>query len=416
MKDTGQPAPGALMMALFFSGGGTRAAAFSYGVLRELATVPLPSGGRLLDRVTTINAVSGGSFTAAYYCLFGDRIFADFERDFLKVDVQATLLRRCLTPFNSARLMSSRFGRSDLAAEYYDEILFHGATFGDLAKAAGPRPFLVINATNICTSTQWQFTQGQFDLIGSDLSRYPVSRAVAASSAVPFLFTPIVLQNQADRVSATDPVLVSPAASDDVFANHRTALEEVNRAYRDVGRHPYLFLMDGGLVDNLALRNLIDGVTLSGGWRSVMDGLRARGITRLAIIVVNAAVESRMEWAQRDETPSLENIIRSLSNATINRTNRETIGLVEASLAQWQKEQGADGAGLQPAIYFITVDFHSRSDPAERAFFDSVPTSFDLPPETVDRLVAAGGRLLRESLPYRSLLNDLSGEAAARRP
>lgn len=196
----GKPANDGLMVALFFSGGGTRAAAFSYGVLRELAATPIPGSHRLLDEVTTINAVSGGSFTAAYYCLYGDKIFTSFENDFLKQEVQSTLFWRCMTPRNSLRLLSDNFGRSDLAAEYYDELLFHGATYGDLARLGSSRPYLVINATNICTCTPVQFTQDQFDLIGSDLSRYPLSRAVAASSAVPLLFTPITLKNYADRM------------------------------------------------------------------------------------------------------------------------------------------------------------------------------------------------------------------------
>ena len=34
---------------------------------------------RLLDDVDTISSVSGGSFTAAYYGLYRDRLFEDFE-------------------------------------------------------------------------------------------------------------------------------------------------------------------------------------------------------------------------------------------------------------------------------------------------------------------------------------------------
>jgi NTE family protein len=66
-----------LMVALFFSGGGTRAASLSYGVLKELAAtrVNTPTRSyRLLDKVRVISAVSGGSFTAAYYCLYHDRM------------------------------------------------------------------------------------------------------------------------------------------------------------------------------------------------------------------------------------------------------------------------------------------------------------------------------------------------------
>ena len=73
---------GDVLLLLAFSGGGTRAAAFSYGVLQELRNTRVVVGGqekRLLDEVDLITSVSGGSFTVAYYALFGDRIFADFE-------------------------------------------------------------------------------------------------------------------------------------------------------------------------------------------------------------------------------------------------------------------------------------------------------------------------------------------------
>jgi hypothetical protein len=54
------------------------------------------------------------------------------------------------------------------------------------------------------------------------------------------------------------------------------------------------------------------------------------------------------------------------------------------------------------------VDFHVSQDPAERAFLDSVPTSLALPPETADRLIQDGERLLRESPAYQDLLKNLA--------
>src|SRR5207248_1780038 len=113
-------------------GGGTRAASLSYGVLEELARTPVGLAGaqhRMLDEVDIISSVSGGSFTAAYYALWGDRIFLDFESKFLKREVQNDLLLRVLAPWNQARLASPKFSRTDLAAEYYDDLLFKGATF-----------------------------------------------------------------------------------------------------------------------------------------------------------------------------------------------------------------------------------------------------------------------------------------------
>ena len=76
-----------LFVCLTFSGGGTRAAALSYGVLEKLRDTQIEWKGQtksLLDEVDCISSVSGGSFTAAYYGLFGDRIFQDFEPRFLK--------------------------------------------------------------------------------------------------------------------------------------------------------------------------------------------------------------------------------------------------------------------------------------------------------------------------------------------
>ena len=64
------------LVVLAFSGGGTRAAAFSYGVLEFLRKTHLtgPRGDkiRLLDEVDVITGVSGGSFTALskYFAYF----------------------------------------------------------------------------------------------------------------------------------------------------------------------------------------------------------------------------------------------------------------------------------------------------------------------------------------------------------
>lgn len=61
------------LVVLAFSGGGTRAAAFSYGVLEFLRRTEVVSADgaklRLIDAVNMITGVSGGSFTALAYGL-----------------------------------------------------------------------------------------------------------------------------------------------------------------------------------------------------------------------------------------------------------------------------------------------------------------------------------------------------------
>src|SRR4030043_411073 len=116
-----------LLFYLTFSGGGTRAAALSYGVLEELRKTEVAIDGkkrRLLDEVDGISSASGGSFTAGYYGLFGDRIFEDFESKFLKKNIQGALVLGVLNPFNWLKIFSGTFGRSDLSAEYYDKHIF----------------------------------------------------------------------------------------------------------------------------------------------------------------------------------------------------------------------------------------------------------------------------------------------------
>ena len=133
-------ARGRATIYLAFSGGGTRAAAFAYGVLEELRETEIGGDGgkmSLLEEIDTISGVSGGSFPAAYYGLFGDRIFEEFEARFLKKNIQGALIWRGLLPWNLLRLFTPWLSRSDLASRYYHENVFDEATFADLRKAKG---------------------------------------------------------------------------------------------------------------------------------------------------------------------------------------------------------------------------------------------------------------------------------------
>src|SRR5262249_49650628 len=117
------------LVILAFSGGGTRAAAFSYGALEALRSIEIVNKTgrktRLLDEVDVITGVSGGSFTALAYGLYGDKLFDDYQARFLKRNVQGEITSRTLNPLNWGALSSTGWGRSELAAQLYDEILFN---------------------------------------------------------------------------------------------------------------------------------------------------------------------------------------------------------------------------------------------------------------------------------------------------
>src|SRR5690242_15297954 len=89
------PSDDDVLIALSFSGGGTRAAAFSHGVLTEMDTARPRGGGRsLLDRVDFVSGVSGGSITAAYFGLKKRAALEDFRERFLLRDAEASLRTR----------------------------------------------------------------------------------------------------------------------------------------------------------------------------------------------------------------------------------------------------------------------------------------------------------------------------------
>ncbi|MCX5908783.1 MAG: patatin-like phospholipase family protein, partial [Deltaproteobacteria bacterium] len=235
-----------LVLFLTFSGGGTRAASLAYGVLEELDNTPVILGGErkfLLDEVDVISGVSGGSFTAVYYGLFGRRIFQDFEDRFLKKNIQKELFLETLKPKNWFRLLSGNFGRNDLAAEYYDQNIFEGKTFNDILTREGP--LILVNATDITLGTHFTFSQDIFDLICSDVCRLPVARAVAASSAVPILLSPITMYNFAGSCNYEVPEWMKKSLEDPEASRRQLQRALHLRSYMDANKRPYIHLMDG---------------------------------------------------------------------------------------------------------------------------------------------------------------------------
>ena len=410
-------APESLVFGLSFSGGGTRAAALSYGVLEELARTQITVSGkrhRMLDLVETISAVSGGSFTAAYYGLFGDRLFQDFETKFLKRNMQNNIAATMFAPTNLFSMSSPYFGRSDVVAEYLDEELFEGKTFADLDRAARreKRPFVLINATDMARTSRFEFTQDQFDLLCSDLGTYKVSRAVAASSAVPVIFSPITLSNYAGRCGFRKPDWMLRALGDRHESVRRYAVAADLQTYLDADKRKYIHLLDGGLSDNLGLRAMLDRLALAGA-SELAETYQRDGLRRLVRIVVNAqARQDHQQLNQYAEVPTLSAIAFAVGNTT-DRYNVETLAYARSAmneaakeLAKRQRKAGQPGGGDVQAM-LIEISFDDLDDEQERAYFNALPTSYNLPAEAIDRLREVGARLLRTSPDYQRLLREL---------
>lgn len=394
------------LVMLTFSGGGTRAAALSYGVLQELRDTRVDARGqrtRLLDEVDAISSVSGGSFTAAYYGLFGDGIFEDYEKVFLRQSVQGTLIRQLFDPVYWWRSLFTGFDRTEMAVEYYDHQIFRGKTFADLQRKGAP--YVEINATDLGGGHRFSFTQANFDLICSNLDEFPVARAVTASSAVPVAFPPVVLKNHSDRCD------VGQASRIRSFNGRRELNDrQLNQAkrltsYGDHSRRPYIHLVDGGIADNLGLRALVDRMDAFGTETFGRD--QSPPPKDVLVILVNAEVKPERSIEQTAEKPSLGDTIDAFSNAQIALYNEETRGLIAQKLREAEAE--LRGQGFDIRFYLAEVCFESLRETTLKSYFNNLPTTLELSDTEVDILIDVGRRLLRNESNFRAFLAANAG-------
>jgi NTE family protein len=415
------------LVVLAFSGGGTRAAAFSYGVLEFLRrTEIVASNGariRLLDAVDVITGVSGGSFTALAYGLYGDKLFADYEQRFLKRDVQGELIARALSPSHWGQLSSTGWGRSELASGLYDEILFNGATFGDLDRGDGP--FIMVSATDISNGGRVVFQQSIFNILCSDLDAVSLSRAAAASSAVPVVLSPVTINNYGGTCNNVLPPWMT------AFSNTATpprpaarAVREIRDAetYEDSAHHPYIHLVDGGVSDNLGMRGVLDALNF-------LEALHEAGIPSpldearwIIIFVVNSLSSPPTNWDEKEQPPGTVDVLLKATGVPIDHYSYEAVELLKDIAARWRTARRIrDLAGcstnkglpvcaaVRPPdaeLYAIDVSFAALPDKAERDYLNLQPTSFVLPPEAVDRLRAAPTKIILASPEFQRLLNE----------
>ncbi|MEZ5573012.1 MAG: patatin-like phospholipase family protein [Halioglobus sp.] len=414
-----------VLLLLAFSGGGTRAAAFSYGVLKELSETQVGKGEDrhpLSAEIDAITAVSGGSFTAAYYGLYGDRIFDDYERVFLRRDVQGELTDQLLNPLNWPQIMSPFYTRADMATELYNDTIFNHATFKDLGDANGP--FIIINATEMTLGTRFQFTQNYADIICTDLSQIPVARAVAASSAVPLLFSPITIVNRAGECDWQEPAWAQKALATENRSSRLYNLASSVTELDNRDEHPYLHLFDGGLADNLGLRAMLDGVLRNNGINETLQSLQMNDTRTVVVVLVNAETALDVESSRKMQTPSFAASLGAATSVPLQRYSFETVALLKDRLKEWEKDsyEAACGSAAKAQqtpstdngkddckgvdFHFIEVNFSEYPDARERDYLKQLPTSFSLTDEAVDHLIDAGRLVLRNNSEYQKLLAD----------
>lgn len=268
------PADAEQVVGLAVSGGGSRAALFAAGGMEALAKLRVGSDRRsLLDHVSYVSSVSGGSLASAYYTLKKpprelpvlspngelspeyQQFFTQFEK-IMSLDFEGPLLRR--------QIFRLRWFNPAWAAKSLGEILREDylgeATFQDLMhrEAQGDVPYLILNTTLYNSGRRFIMSTlpaeySHYDLFhslslpeGSDLESPLVSDALRARWESLISVTPQDLELDHCQVqvatavaaSMSFPPLIGPIT------------------FQIEGQDLYWHAGDGGLSDNTGIESL----------------------------------------------------------------------------------------------------------------------------------------------------------------
>jgi NTE family protein len=422
-NNVGQPVPiydDDLLLGLSFSGGGTRAAAFSFGVLTELDRIRSASNKTksLLDRVDFVSGVSGGSVTAAYFGLKKREALGDFRERFLLRNAEEDLRTR-VSLVNLGRAFGGGVNNVQFT-EWLDQNLFDGARYEAFQEERRPRVW--INASDIFNRTPFVFGKTSFDALCSDLSAFRISEAVSASAAVPLAFAPIVLQTFPGGCTTPLPPWLERARNDPKAQPLLRSFAEAMERYRD-GSMKFVKLLDGGLVDNFGLTGFSLGLLASQHPYEPMTERQAARVKRIMFVVADAGRGVSGDFVQTVEGPTGTQLVSAVADTAIDSSTRLSYTAFSALLTDWVARVKSWRCGLSAAdrarlglsagwrcsdlnLYIDLIGFGQLGEP-RTSQLNAIPTRFSLPAQDVDLLIASGAEALRRSSTFQAFRRGL---------
>ncbi len=234
-------------IALTFSGGGYRAAAFHLGTLSFLHHIKT-STGTLLSHVEVLSTVSGGTITGLRYmqALANGEDIDEMTRSiyafFFDVDMMTMALQQLDDDYPHEGASAIR-----TMAHIYDEKLFHHATFADFIGRMSSLPVkhFSANATDFSNSLPFRFQATE--TIGDSTGFFGNSKHVLSDKAAAK-----VTLGEAMACSSCFPGGFEPMVFPDDFALASTEEgKELRNKYGSFG------IMDGGCVDNQGIEPIL---------------------------------------------------------------------------------------------------------------------------------------------------------------
>jgi predicted acylesterase/phospholipase RssA len=397
------------LVGLAVSGGGSRAAVFAAGALEALASYQVTQGEQtlsLLQTVTHMSSVSGGSLATAYYAmkkpgksepvLQGSSLssayktfFSDFQRD-MQMNFQGRALARQVLFFRALNPAKSAYS----FAEVWDSHFFDGQTFSALyaREQRGDAPRVILNGTIYNTGRRLalttlgpqdfkydfvehlkdSFTQRNVEMSKTGKEEFTRSIETARKQFMPITFEAIggdhhtVPISLAVASSASFPPIVGPVT------------------YQTEGTDRYTHVGDGGLFDNLGTESL---TTLFLN-KIPKDATTAK---RGLIVVIDASFPfSSGEQALNDNTKGFQ---------VFRKDPARIVGIMEAranayQTILWQSLRSQDM--LLPDYDHLRIVILRHSDARWERGYEDLPdicrSEFD-PSVTAQEIQAAVGRI-----------------------
>ena len=398
-------------IAVSLSGGGTRAAAFGYGVLKGLEAASLP-GDDLVDDITFMSSVSGGSLLAAHYGLHGRASLQSFRPQVLDRNMEQGMQFSAFKPDNIARFIQGGLNDRRHLSDYLDDTIFKKATFADIWRQR--KPDVWINATDLYNRIPFPFIPPVFAAVCSDLASFPVAEAVSASMAVPVVFAPVVLRTYPDHCNEPLARWVEPARKDPGASKLLADTARGLAKYRTPSEQRFIKLVDGGVTDNFGLSSLLISravATTAHGPLSRTDAIRMR---RMLFLVVDAGRGVSGDWALDADGPSGFDVAAAATDTAIDASARLSFESFLRVMQDWQRSLISYRCSLPRAEVQVVVgatagpdagpdtwrcnDVHmdvglvsfSGLGEAREAALNAIPTSLQLPAPSIDLLLQAG--------------------------
>ena len=340
-----------ILVSLAFSGGGTRAAAFSFGVLKEIDGTRIRDRGQnvsLLDRVDFVSGVSGGSVTAAYYGLRRREALDRIPR------ALPAAQRRGVAQHPGLHRQSR--SRDRRRPQRRPRIFRAGST--PTCSAARPsrefrsdrRPRIWINASDIYNRTPFVFGKAAFDAMCSDLlsatrsrKRWRRRRRCRWCSRRS-CWKPI---RAAARPTLPDVDRARPRRPQCAAAVARLCAGDRQLPHRRSMR--YIKLLDGGLVDNFGLSGFSIALLSATRPYEPLTPQQAARIRRVMFLIVDSGRGPSGNWSQQLEGPTGVDLVMATADTATEASTRASYTAFVTLMNDWGAKVRRWRCGLSAA-------------------------------------------------------------------